>query len=50
MRSANKRDRDCIINELKLERFAFGEPLVKYVLLRYQDGSRDIVMKLDHGL
>ena len=31
-------------------RFSFGEPFIRYALLRHPDGKHEIVTKLDHGL
>lgn len=41
---------DKIVDEVKKRRFVFGEPFVRYVLLRYPDGSHDLITKMDHGL
>ena len=32
------------------EHFAVGRPFVRYVLICYPDGGRDLIIKMDHGL
>lgn len=50
MRWCDFSEKDRIVDEIKKRRFVFGEPFVLYVMLKYPDGSQDIVIKMDHGL
>ena len=43
-------DRDRIIEEIKKRPFKFSEPFVRYVIFQYPDNSREIIIKMDHGL
>ena len=43
-------DRQTWLDRIWNERFIFGKPFVRYVLLSYKDGGRDLITKMDHGL
>jgi hypothetical protein len=50
VRYCDSSDKDRIVEEIKRERFVFGDVFVRYVLLKYPNGSRDLIIKMDHGL
>ncbi|KAI0314323.1 putative nonribosomal peptide synthase [Amylostereum chailletii] len=43
-------DKQAVVDEAWSERFEFGKPFIFYKLLRFPDGSRELLMKLDHAL
>ncbi|KAF3010365.1 nrps [Neopestalotiopsis sp. 37M] len=42
--------RDSLIERHWEDRFAVGKPFVRYLVLRYPDGSMDLCIKLDHAM
>ncbi|KAL1615419.1 NRPS [Neofusicoccum ribis] len=43
-------ERAHIIDSIAKYRFRFGAPFIRYVLLEYPDGTRDIIIKAHHAL
>ncbi|KAJ5917883.1 Nonribosomal peptide synthetases (NRPS) [Penicillium verhagenii] len=43
-------ERMQILDSIWSEKFAFGKPFIRYVILRLPDGEHQVVSKLDHGL
>ncbi|OOF92826.1 hypothetical protein ASPCADRAFT_133220 [Aspergillus carbonarius ITEM 5010] len=43
-------ERQHVVDEIWQTRFKFGEPFVHYSILNYPDGTREVVIKMDHGL
>ena len=42
--------RSLMLDLIWKQRFTFGRPFVRYVLLRYEDGGKELVIKMDHAL
>ncbi|KAI1995591.1 hypothetical protein LOZ51_003417 [Ophidiomyces ophidiicola] len=49
--SCSRGEREAIVEEkLWNKRFEFGEPFIRYLILNYEDGTREIAIKMDHAL
>lgn len=46
----DKSEKASIVEVIWNQRFIFGMPFVRYALVRYPDGTRDLIIKMDHGL
>lgn len=48
--SADSEEKTQLIRKHWDQRFAIGRPFVRYLVLRYPDGSMDLATKLDHAM
>ncbi|EAQ82934.1 hypothetical protein CHGG_10752 [Chaetomium globosum CBS 148.51] len=48
--SANSEEKNKLILKHWDQRFAIGRPFVRYLVLRYPDGTMDLATKLDHAM
>ena len=42
--------RESVLSSIQAHKFAFGQPFIRYILLAYPDGARELVIKASHGL
>ncbi|KAK0660103.1 hypothetical protein QBC41DRAFT_43565 [Cercophora samala] len=48
--SADGEEKDKLVRNHWEQRFSIGRPFVRYLILRYPDGTMDLVTKLDHAM
>ena len=50
IRNCQPSEKNAIVAAIRRRRFSFGEPFVRYVVLSYPSGDRELVIKMDHAL